>query len=335
MVREHITSYNGWNWVLDFIYDNAGRPFALKYSTDGGSNFTTYYYVLNLQGDVVALLNSSGSVVVRYTYNAWGEPLTVTGGSGNVITDTMDIAHINPLRYRGYYYDTETGFYYLQSRYYDPANHRFINADSAEYSTMSAYSTNDTNLFTYCGNSPVARADDGGQFWNVVAGAVIGAIVGAVTEIVNETIEYVATGDPIDWGDVVIESFSGAVYGGVVAATGSTVAGSVASSATRTIATGVRNGDSFGKIVVNTVVKSSVSYISGVAPKVINKSLSGKYLKLNKFQKIIKKLTDEPHRGKYQAPDSNLKIATKGLDDESRMSVGMQVAKTAMELIWG
>ena len=136
--------------VLDFIYDESGSPFALKYSTDGGSTFTTYYYVLNLQGDVIKLIEADGTVAAQYTYNAWGEILSSSG--------TM--SEINPLRYRGYYYDTETGFYYLQSRYYDPAMHRFINAD--RYTSTGAGILG-YNMFAYCNNSPVIFRDDSGE----------------------------------------------------------------------------------------------------------------------------------------------------------------------------
>ena len=87
-------------------------------------NGTDYYYRKNLQGDIIAILNTSGTKVVEYTYNAWGEVLSITGSLVNTI------GKINPFRYRGYYYDTETGFYYLQSRYYDPVVGRFLNADS-------------------------------------------------------------------------------------------------------------------------------------------------------------------------------------------------------------
>ena len=74
----------------------------------------TYFYVTNLQGDVVAILDSNGTAVVRYTYNAWGQVFEPTGSMATTLGDD------NPLRYRGYVYDTETGLYYLQSRYYDP-----------------------------------------------------------------------------------------------------------------------------------------------------------------------------------------------------------------------
>ena len=110
VARETIRTNNTLTGVLDFIYDESGKPFALKYSTNGTS-FQTYYYVLNLQGDVVKLVQKNGDTVAQYTYDAWGN-----------VSSSGRLAEINPLRYRGYYYDNETGFYYLQSRYYDPVN---------------------------------------------------------------------------------------------------------------------------------------------------------------------------------------------------------------------
>lgn len=135
--------------VLDFIYDESGKPFALKYFEDGGTYFEVYYYILNLQGDVVGLTDSTGNFVAQYTYDAWG----------NVLTATSTMAEINPLRYRGYYYDTETGFYYLQSRYYDPANHRFINADAYASTGQGILGT---NMFIYCRNNPANKTDTSG-----------------------------------------------------------------------------------------------------------------------------------------------------------------------------
>ena len=125
VARETIRTNNTLTAVLDFVYDESGKPFALKYSTDGAT-FDTYYYVLNLHGDVVKLIR---------------------------------LVEINPLRYRGYYYDNETGFYYLQSRYYDPANRRFINADGL---ISSNWSFSGLNMFAYCENDPVGRSDPSG-----------------------------------------------------------------------------------------------------------------------------------------------------------------------------
>ena len=135
--------------TLDFFYDDSGRPFAFNYSVDG-SDFETYYYILNLQGDVVQIIDANGIMQAEYIYSPWGEIISAEG----------DLAEINPLRYRGYYYDSETGFYYLQSRYYDPENHRFINADT-ESSTGQGFIG--TNAFVYVLNNPVALADSGGD----------------------------------------------------------------------------------------------------------------------------------------------------------------------------
>ena len=104
--------------TLYFTYDISGSPMSVTY---GGA---TYYYGLNLQGDVIAILDASGTAVVAYTYDAWGNILSTTGTMANTL------GTLNPLRYRGYVYDTETGLYYLQSRYYDPEICRFINADT-------------------------------------------------------------------------------------------------------------------------------------------------------------------------------------------------------------
>ena len=134
--------------TLDFFYDDSGRPFALNYSVDG-SDFETYYYILNLQGDVVQIIDANGVMQAEYVYSPWGEIISAEG----------DLAEINPLRYRGYYYDSETGFYYLQSRYYDPANRRFINADGL---ISSNWSFSGLNMFAYCENDPVGRSDPSG-----------------------------------------------------------------------------------------------------------------------------------------------------------------------------
>ena len=153
VARETIKTNNSLTAVLDFIYDESGKPFALKYSTNGTS-FQTYYYVLNLQGDVVKLIHYIPGFeyesVATYEYDAWG----------NIVSSSGRLAEINPLRYRGYYYDNETGFYYLQSRYYDPANRRFINADC--YTSTNNSNEIACNMFTYCYNNPITYHDSCG-----------------------------------------------------------------------------------------------------------------------------------------------------------------------------
>ena len=133
--------------TLYFAYDASGTPLSVTY------NGTSYYYATNLQGDVTAILDGSGTAVVQYTYDAWGNILSATGS----LSGTLGIC--NPLRYRGYVYDTETRLYYLQSRYYDPTLGRFISAD-AFASTGQGILGN--NMFAYCRNNPVIRKDASG-----------------------------------------------------------------------------------------------------------------------------------------------------------------------------
>lgn len=174
--------------VLDFIYDNNGLPFALTY-IDGTADPVTYYYVLNLQGDVVSLIQPDASApngyttVATYRYNAWGE----------ILSATDEMAEINPLRYRGYYYDSETGFYYLQSRYYDPDNCRFINADSVSVigltGTIVGY-----NIFIYCDNNSVNFIDSEGYQFDalVIPYSVIDELVKALPAIMASITASVA-----------------------------------------------------------------------------------------------------------------------------------------------
>ena len=138
-----IAEYDGTN-TLEFFYDESGAPYALSY------NGTTYYYVTNLQGDVVKIVDASGTSQAEYSYNAWGQVISATG----------TLAAINPIRYRGYYYDVETGLYYLKSRYYDPQICRFINADSYA-STGQGFAG--CNMFAYCLNNPVNTKDTQGE----------------------------------------------------------------------------------------------------------------------------------------------------------------------------
>ena len=130
--------------TLNFTYSADGIPRAVTYEG------TQYYYFYNLQGDVVAIYDSQGSTQVKYTYDTWGKLISVTG------TMASTLGAKNPFRYRGYVYDTETGFYYLATRYYDPETGRFLNADGyiSTGETLTGY-----NMFAYCYNNPVMYID--------------------------------------------------------------------------------------------------------------------------------------------------------------------------------
>ena len=140
-----------------FLYDENGTAYGMLINQNGVESY--YYYLFNLQGDIVGIMDSNGATVTEYTYDAWGTLLTTTG------TLASTIGEKNPLRYRGYYYDSETGFYYLKSRYYDPYVQRFINADGQL--SMGSDLTG-MNLFAYCGNNPVNRIDSEGYMWKSV-----------------------------------------------------------------------------------------------------------------------------------------------------------------------
>ena len=182
---------------LEFVYDDGNQPFAMIYKH--GQTTELYYYVLNAQGDVIALLNANGTLAASYNYGAWGN-YSVHGADGKKTTDPTFIGHINPLRYRGYYYDRETRLYYLQSRYYDFANCRFINADT--FATTDANGFLSANMFAYCENNPVGNSDPNGEFLNTLICAVTGAALGAALALV--------TGE-----NVKAAAISGAISGGI------------------------------------------------------------------------------------------------------------------------
>ena len=129
------------------MYDNEDNVCGIIY------NESPFYFLKNLQGDVIALVDKSGKVVARYSYDAWGVCTIQSDTSG------CNIAMINPYRYRGYYYDTEIGMYYLQSRYYDPSVGRFVNGDDVNIFVLLQQTTLCNNLYCYCENSPIINLD--------------------------------------------------------------------------------------------------------------------------------------------------------------------------------
>ena len=226
--------------TLDFTYDNVGMPYSLIYNN--GTTTTTYYYITNLQGDVMYLVDASGTQVASYDYDPYGKIISATG----------DLAEINPLRYRGYYYDTETGFYYLQSRYYDPEICRFINADG--YASTGQGFTG-LNMFAYCNNSPSSASDPSGEFpWITgLIGAAIGGVVGAVSAAINGG----------DWIDVTISFVAGAASGFIIGATGNTLAARAAAAGINGIATYIDcryNNVSVSNSLLCASVSSTISF---------------------------------------------------------------------------
>ena len=134
---------------MTFIYDN-DSVIGYKY------NSSYYFYLKNLQGDILGAVDASGNLLYQYRYDAWGVPAVLDAQGNPISPDSAHIANANPLRYRGYFFDSETGFYYLLSRYYDPETGRFINADKY-ISTGQGFLS--FNMYNYCLNNPVKRTD--------------------------------------------------------------------------------------------------------------------------------------------------------------------------------
>ena len=139
-----------------YSYDANGILYNVRYTlTDGGTEYS-YYYTHNSRGDIVGIYNGAGELKAHYEYDAWGNVISITDNNGNAITNPNHVGNLNPFRYRGYYQDTETGLYYLMSRYYDTITHRFINADGY---FQSGGSILDANTFAYCRNNPIMNSD--------------------------------------------------------------------------------------------------------------------------------------------------------------------------------
>ena len=144
----------------------------------------------------MGIYNNENKLICKYIYDAWGnhvcrilsnngEYVDITNTSNyNINSNYISIANLNPFRYRSYYYDTETGLYYLNSRYYDSELGRFINADSIE--NIDTENLNGFNLYMYCANNPVMLSDEDGdswwkKFWKVVSIIAVVVVVSVVS----------------------------------------------------------------------------------------------------------------------------------------------------------
>ena len=161
--------------VLFFQYGAGGVPLGFVL------NGVQYFYVTNQLGDIIGITDSTGKAIVEYTYDEWGNPIQTRIRDNTA--EQNKIAEINPLRYRGYYYDTETGYYYLQSRYYNPEWGRFISPDSFGYidnSTRLGF-----NAYIYCTNNPVMFVDPTGYNYVSPLGEQVGEILSAIFLVID------------------------------------------------------------------------------------------------------------------------------------------------------
>ena len=205
--------------ITVYVYDAEGTPIGMRYhGADYSVNqWDVFWYEKNLQGDVVAVYSEAGTKLISYTYDAFGQTMSMQYNGGY-----STAAYNNPFRYRGYYYDKDLGLYYVSSRYYDPVISRWINADTTDVLTVTTMGLTDKNLFAYCDNNPVMRADSGGDFWHIIAGAVAGALIAGVTKIISNVIDEKSLTD-----ELATEMISGAASG-ALASTGVGIVGMVA-----------------------------------------------------------------------------------------------------------
>ena len=165
--------------TMYFQYDTSGTPLGFIY------NGTQYFYITNQMGDVIVITEADGNIIAEYQYDEWGNVASTETVDEDNKTQ-IDVANANPLRYRGYYYDSETGYYYLQSRYYDPSICRFINSDIPEVAGISKDYTAGTNLFAYCNNNPVNNSDPSGH----IAPAIVGGVISGIFAFLSYYLEY-------------------------------------------------------------------------------------------------------------------------------------------------
>ena len=251
--------YYGLDGVIGFNLRNVG-------STTG----TDYYFRKNLQGDVISVVSSTGDVCASYRYDAFG--------NCEIVTNINNIAEINPIRYRSYYYDAETNLYYLQTRYYDPEVGRFISPDSIKY--LEPETINGLNLYAYSLNNPVMFSDPSGHFvisafvGLMIAGAIIGGTAGGITARANG--QDIATG-------ILTGALLGAAVGAIIGIGGATLSGAISTTMSKAVSDLINVSFYGGKF--GTWEDYAVAFIFGGISGDLG-SIAGKYKKVASFLKF-------------------------------------------------
>ena len=271
---------------LEFLYDHTG-VFAVKHGNE------TYYYRKDAQGNIVELLDSNGDTVVKYKYDAWGKCQTTI-----VDSSSTTIAELNPFRYRSYYFDTETGFYFLKTRYYDPEIGRFMTIDDISY--LDPEAINGLNLYAYCFNNPVMMTDENGclpnwakwligavviiglgiatAFTGGAAGVILGAaFYGALTgalggALISGVIGGITGGWQGFWNEAANGFMSGAIIGGI---TGALSAGAnIATGAVKIVGSAQKTGTFFHQMASNVQAGKMAMQIGRYSQITLDRSLN-------------------------------------------------------------
>ena len=205
---------------LDFLYDENGYLYGfIKDKTE------KYLYIRDCLQNILGIADINGNTIVKYDYDAWGLTKKIEDSS------TSHIGDLNPFRYKGYYYDSESAMYYCKTRYYVPLWGRWLNADSPY--NLSYDKISGINLYGYCGNNPIISNDKNGKFWFTLLSTFIGGIVGMISSVVSAA----CSGEEVTWKTAVSGFVGGAVSGLVIGLTKGTGVGlaSYASAAAESI----------------------------------------------------------------------------------------------------
>ncbi len=199
---DNLVIEDGPNGKLFFLYDENGQLYG--FVKDG----KRYFYIKDITGTILGIADENRAIVGKYSYTAYGK-CTVTKNKNN-------IAEINPFRFKCYYYDTESGMYYCQTRYFVPEWGRWLNTDNPGF--LQFDNINGMNLFAYCNNNPVMYSDPSGQFVFGIS-ALIGALIGGIFGAIEGAISAKATGRDVGCG-IVLGFLGGAIVGGVAGGLG-------------------------------------------------------------------------------------------------------------------
>ena len=313
---------------LRFSYDANGKVVAVNY------NGNYYYYLRNAQSDIVKLIDKTGATVVEYRYDSWGKLLSTSGSLASTLGKD------NPFRYRGYVYDEETGFYYLQSRYYNPEVGRFISADVLLSTGQGVIGH---NAYAYCGNNPIVREDTQGNLWGLIAAAV-GAVVGVVSKVVTDVVSSVALTGEVhlsSWQDYVGEAVGGATEAVLIAhGTPPTAAAAIGSGLSTLV------GEGLSKITKNDYEKSWAEIgldtlkdvacgaaLCGASEKLPTIKLKGLNAGRNSYSSVFKSGMTKLKNG--TARRMSLKVFGKGLAVELFNGIGGTILDIHAEIIEG
>ena len=190
------------------IYSYSSNGIIQSVSEISNKDIKTYFYLIDIIGNIVGLVDGNGNIVVEYDYSSYGKV--------EVKKDTVGISKKDHIRYKGYIYDEETKLYYLISRYYDPEIGRFISQDSVEYIEPSSISG--LNLYVYCGNDPINMYDPSGNFAISIGlllaiGGIVGAAIGAGASVAGQYLANGCSWENFSWGQLALDTVLGGVSG--------------------------------------------------------------------------------------------------------------------------